>query len=71
MPAVMSYQPGMVDTAMQAENRAAGADGLPDAAMFRALQASGGLVPPERPAAEIAALLDLDDLPTVSERRLT
>lgn len=68
--AVVSYRPGMVDTAMQAENRAASPEDLPDAEMFRALQAAGRLVPPERPALEIAAFLDRDDLPGFSEHVL-
>ena len=68
--AVVSYEPGMVDTAMQAENRAAGPEELPDVATFVALHATGQLVPPERPALEIAGFLDRDDLPAFSERRL-
>jgi benzil reductase ((S)-benzoin forming) len=68
--AIVSYEPGMVDTAMQAENRAASPAELPDVAMFVALQAEGRLAPPERPASEIAGLLDRDDLPPFSERRL-
>jgi benzil reductase ((S)-benzoin forming) len=68
--AVVSYEPGMVDTAMQAENRAASPEDLPDAAMFLALQAEGRLVAPDRPALEIAGLLDRDDLPPFSELRL-
>jgi NAD(P)-dependent dehydrogenase (short-subunit alcohol dehydrogenase family) len=68
--AVVSYEPGMVDTAMQAENRDARPEDLPDAALFRAIHAEGRLVPPARPAAEIAALLDRDDLPPFSELRL-
>lgn len=67
--AVVSYEPGMVDTAMQAENRDASPEDLPDAGLFRALHAEGRLVPPHRPAAEIAALLDCDDLPPFSELR--
>jgi len=67
--AVVSYEPGMVDTAMQAENRAASPEDLPDAAVFQALHAEGRLVAPGRPAAEIAALLDRDDLPPFSEFR--
>jgi benzil reductase ((S)-benzoin forming) len=67
--ALVSYEPGMVDTAMQAENRAAGSEDLPDAPMFVALHAEGRLVPPDRPAAEIAGLLDLDNLPPFSELR--
>ena len=61
--AVVSYEPGMVDTDMQAANRAAAPEDFPDAATFVALEAAGGLVPPERPAAEIAGLLGRDDLP--------
>jgi benzil reductase ((S)-benzoin forming) len=67
--AVVSYEPGMVDTAMQGENRAASPEDLPDRALFVQLHAEGRLVPPERPAAEIAALLDRDDLPPFSEQR--
>lgn len=67
--AVVSYEPGMVDTAMQAENRQASPEDLPDAAVFTALHAEGRLVPPGRPAAEIAGLLDRDDLPHFSELR--
>jgi len=68
--ALVSYEPGMVDTAMQAENREASPEDLPDAGIFVALHAEGRLVSPERPAAEIAALLDRDDLPPFSEYRL-
>jgi len=50
--ALVSYEPGMVDTAMQAENRAASPDDLPDVAMFVALHAEGRLVAPDRPAIE-------------------
>jgi benzil reductase ((S)-benzoin forming) len=67
--AVVSYEPGMVDTAMQAENRAASPEELPDVVTFRALHAEGRLVPPAGPAAEIAGLLERDDLPAFSELR--
>jgi benzil reductase ((S)-benzoin forming) len=67
--ALVSYEPDMVDTAMQAENRAASPEDFPDAAKFVALHAEGRLVAPERPAIEIAALLDRDDLPPFSELR--
>ena len=67
--AIVSYEPNMVDTEMQAENRAASPDDLPDVRMFVALKAEGRLIPPEQPAAEIAGLLDRDDLPFFSERR--
>lgn len=68
--AIVSYEPGMVDTAMQVENREAHPDDFPDAAMFARLHAEGRLVPPERPAAEIAGFLERDDLPPFSEVRL-
>lgn len=68
--AVVSYEPGMVDTAMQAENRAASPQDLPDVELFVALQAQGRLAPPERPAFEVAGFLERDDLPAFSERRL-
>jgi benzil reductase ((S)-benzoin forming) len=67
--AVVSFEPGMVDTAMQAENRTASLEDLPDAAVFRALHAEGRLVTPDRPAMEIAGFLDRDDLPPFSEHR--
>jgi hypothetical protein len=41
-----------------------------NAVAFARLHAEGGLVPPGRPAAEIADLLDRDDLPAWSERAL-
>jgi benzil reductase ((S)-benzoin forming) len=66
---VVSYEPGMVDTAMQVENREASPDDFPDAAMFATLHSQGRLVAPARPAAEIAGLLDRDDLPPFSELR--
>ncbi len=68
--AVVSYEPGMVDTAMQEENRRARPDDFPDAATFARLHAEGRLVPPELPAAEIAGLLERDDLPPFSVLRL-
>ncbi len=67
--AIVSYEPGMVDTAMQVENREAHPDDFPDAAMFARLHAEGRLVPPERPAVEIVGLLERDDLPPFSEMR--
>jgi NAD(P)-dependent dehydrogenase (short-subunit alcohol dehydrogenase family) len=66
--AVVSYEPGMVDTPMQEENRAASPEDFPDVATFRRLHAEGQLVPPERVSRDVAALLDRDDLPPFSER---
>jgi hypothetical protein len=67
--AVVSDEPGMVDTAMQAENRAASPEDLPGVELFVALQARGRLTSPERPASEVAGFLERDDLPPFSERR--
>jgi len=67
--AVVSYEPGVVDTAMQAEVRAAATEDFPMVARFRELHAGGRLVDPRAPAAEVAALLERDDLAPWSERR--
>ncbi len=69
--AVVSYEPGVLDTAMQAEVRAARPEAFPALPRFVALQAEGKLLPPELPAAEIADLLERDDLPFHSELRFT
>jgi NAD(P)-dependent dehydrogenase (short-subunit alcohol dehydrogenase family) len=66
--AIVSYEPGMVDTAMQEENRSASPEDLPDVGLFRRLHEEGRLVPPDRVALDVAALLDRDDLPRFSER---
>lgn len=55
--AVLSYSPGVVDTPMQAEARAA--EG-PWNRPFLEFRASGMLVPPEAPAAEIVEFLSGD-----------
>lgn len=66
--AVVSYEPGMVDTAMQEENRVSSPEDFPDVAIFQRLHAEGRLVAPERIARDVAALLERDDLPPFSER---
>jgi benzil reductase ((S)-benzoin forming) len=67
--AVVSYEPGVVDTAMQATVRGASPDDFPGVRRFVELHEGGHLVDPRAPAAEIAALLDEDGLPPWSERR--
>ncbi|WP_350278028.1 SDR family NAD(P)-dependent oxidoreductase [Kribbella sp. HUAS MG21] len=57
---VLSVAPGPVDTAMQAELRAATPDAVPVSGRFRDLHARGGLAPPETVARAIWALLDRD-----------
>ncbi len=68
--AVVSYEPGVVDTGMQAVVRGSLAAAFPQVKRFLDLHARGELHPPARPAAEIADLLEADDLPAFSERRL-
>lgn len=67
--AVVSYEPGVVDTAMQAAVRSVGREDFPQVQRFLDLHAQGKLVRPEGPAAEIARLLERDDLPVFSEAR--
>ena len=66
---VVSYAPGVADTAMQAEIRAMDAVDFPRLARFEALHADGELVDPAGPGREMAALLEADDLPVHCERR--
>jgi benzil reductase ((S)-benzoin forming) len=68
--AVLSYEPGVVDTDMQRYARSRPADEFPWAQMFHDFAARGVAVPPERPAREIVAFLESDDQPPFSERRL-
>lgn len=67
---ILSYEPGVVDTAMQAAVRASSAETLPAVQMFKRLAAEGLLVPPERPAKEIADYLDHGKHARFAERRL-
>ncbi len=68
--ALVSYEPGVVDTEMQGVVRGSVATAFPHVRRFLDLHARGELHPPERPAAEIAGLLEADGLPPFSERRL-
>ena len=67
---ILSYEPGVVDTAMQAAIRASSVETLPVVRMFKRLAAEGLLVPTERPAKEIADYLDHDKHSRFAERRL-
>ena len=66
---ILSYNPGTVDTAMQAAVRASTIETLPIVDVFKKLAADGFLVPPSGPAAEIAAYLDSDGHARFTERR--
>lgn len=66
---VVSYSPHVVATRMQEEVRASDPAAFPRRARFEALHAEGELIAPEGPAAEIATLLEADDLPPHSTLR--
>jgi benzil reductase ((S)-benzoin forming) len=68
--AILSYEPGVVDTDMQRYARSRPADEFPWAQMFHDFAARGVAVPPERPAREIVAFLESDSEPPFAERRL-
>ncbi len=67
--AVLSYEPGLVDTPMQEAARSQPPDSFPLARMFQDFAARGALVPPELPAAEIAAFLESERESGFTERR--
>jgi len=64
--AILSYAPGVVDTAMQ---EAARAGDRPWNRMFVDFHAHGSLVPAEAPAREIVEFLSADAAPPFAERR--
>ena len=68
--AILSYEPGVVDTDMQRYARSRPADEFPWAQMFHDFAARGVAVPPERPAREIVEFLESDKQPPFAERRL-
>jgi benzil reductase ((S)-benzoin forming) len=67
---VVSYEPGVVYTAMQAAVRGTMREDFPSLDRFLDLHARGALVPAERPALEIADLLERDGVAGFEERRL-
>lgn len=68
--AILSYEPGIVDTRMQADARSRSQKDFPWVKMFTDFHERGALVPAERPAAEIVEFLESDKQPYFSERRL-
>ena len=68
--AILSYEPGIVDTGMQTDARSRSLAANPWGVLFRDFAASGVLVPPDAPAAEIVAFLESDEQPHFAERRL-
>jgi benzil reductase ((S)-benzoin forming) len=69
--ALLSYEPGAVDTPMQDFARAHSTTEFPWVGMFMSMQEQGILVSAERPAAEIVDFLESRSEPAFSERRLT
>lgn len=68
--AVLSYEPGTVDTPMQAWARSQSLDILPSRDLFLRFDAERLLVPPKAPAAEIVSFLETAHAPRFQERRL-
>lgn len=64
---IVSYGPGTVSTAMQAEIREHTPETFPRVDYFAELHESGELKSADLPAAEIADLLENDDLPAYSD----
>lgn len=68
--AILSYEPGLVDTEMQRLVRTQPAERFPWVSLFQQFKANGTLAPPEAPSGEIAAFLEADRQPGFTERRL-
>jgi NAD(P)-dependent dehydrogenase (short-subunit alcohol dehydrogenase family) len=68
--AILSYEPGTVDTDMQLAARSRSLSDYPWGGLFRDFAARGALVPPTAPAAEIVEFLETDGHPRFTERRL-
>jgi benzil reductase ((S)-benzoin forming) len=68
--AILSYEPGVVDTDMQRYARSRSPDEFPWVQMFLDFAARGVAVPPDRPAADIVAFLESSAPPPFTEQRL-
>ena len=66
---VLSFEPSMVDTPMQADARASSSGVLPMVDFFKQASAEGRLLPPAAPAAAMADYLDADGHARFTERR--
>ena len=67
--AILSYEPGIVDTDMQRYARSRSPDEFPWVGMFLDFHARGLAVAAERPAREVVAFLESDREPHFAERR--
>lgn len=68
---IVSYGPGVVDTAMQAAARSRKKEDFPSVDVFKGFHAEGRLAPPEAPAKEIIGFLESDLPEKFSERKRT
>jgi NAD(P)-dependent dehydrogenase (short-subunit alcohol dehydrogenase family) len=68
---ILSFEPGLVDTPMQAIARTSSVDILPIVQMFKDFAAAGALVPPALPAQAIADYLGADGHQRWEEQRFT
>lgn len=66
---ILSFEPGVVDTPMQAAVRGSSAETMPIVQMFKDLAATGALQPPALPALAIADYLEADGHPRWLEHR--
>ena len=67
---ILSYEPGTVDTPMQAHARTRSRETLPSVAMFVEFANRGALVAPTEPASEIVEFLESVEGDVFQERRL-
>jgi len=68
--AVITYQPGIVETTMQRMAREQSATEFPSQPMFEGFLDSGMVVPPELPGDEIVAFAESGERPTYAEEQL-
>ena len=68
--AILSYEPGVVETDMQSYARSRAPEDFPWVRMFHDFAARGLLVPPERPAGHVVAFLESHGQPAFTEQRL-
>lgn len=68
--AILSYEPGVVDTEMQIEARSYSERDFPWVGLFKGFKDGGMLVPADVPATEIVAFAGSDGSPRFQERRL-
>jgi benzil reductase ((S)-benzoin forming) len=68
--AIVSYEPGAVDTDMQTGARSVSAEAFPWVTLFHEFKARGILLDPRHPAEKIVGFLEADGLPVFSEQRM-